>query len=224
MNKEVFTFLSETFLFQGLTSEEISLLLSQDALEYSDYAKGDLIYSPSDFKRKIGLIKSGICCVLHERADGSSVTINRLRAGASFGALSVFTDREDFPTSVVAHKPCEIIFISDKTVFALIESSSVIALNVIHFLADRVSFLNERISTYSGASAAEKLASYLLSESHKLGGCEIPLNKKRASEEIGCGRASLYRALLELSERGLITENEKNIIITNPSGLERISK
>ena len=224
MNKEVFAFLTNTFLFKGLCEEEITRLVEASTLEHRVYAKGELIYSPTDFKRKIGFIMSGVCRVLHERGESAGVIINRLPEGASFGVLPVFSDGKDFPTSVVAYKRCEIIFISADAVFKLIDKSSVVAVNVIRFLANRVGFLNERIATYSGATATEKLASHLLSEVHRLGTLEIPLNKKRASEEIGCGRATLYRALLELSERGLVTESEKNIIINDREGLERISK
>ena len=57
-------------------------------------------------------------------------------------------------------------------------------------------------------------------------GSAIALKKgcKKASEAISSGRASVYRALELLSEAGIISYENKKIILHDPEGLERISK
>ena len=91
-------------------------------------------------------------------------------------------------------------------------------------MANRINFLNERISTYSGGSCEEKLASYIIYLSKQTQCLEFEFNKKRGAEAIGCGRASLYRAIAYLTNSGAIISDDKKIIIKNISILERISK
>ena len=70
----------------------------------------------------------------------------------------------------------------------------------------------------------KKLASYLMLSSKKLNSNEFELNRKKTSELISTGRASLYRALDSLASSGVITYDSKKIYINDPEGLERISK
>ena len=106
----------------------------------------------------------------------------------------------------------------------LIKENYLVSLNIIRFMCQRITFLNEKIATFSGDNVEQKLARLLLSDSINTGLDEFKFNKKRAAETINAGRASLYRALDTLSEKGLILLNNKTIKILDRQGLERISK
>ncbi len=97
-------------------------------------------------------------------------------------------------------------------------------MNVIRFMSERILFLNEKIATFSGDNVEQKLARLLLCEKIYTDSCEFAFNKKKAAETINSGRASLYRALESLAEKGLITFDNKIIKIIDLCGLERISK
>ena len=224
MEKEVFLLLSKTFLFKGLSPSELDTALGSLTAPIESFAKGDLVFSPLDDKKRIGFVLEGECSVLRTRGERDGVIINTLGRGAPFGILSVFKEGGEPLTEVYAARASEIIFIGKEDLISLTETSSAVAMNIIKFLADRVSFLNERITAFSGGSAEQKLASHLLSLMHHGDGFEFPLNKKKTAEALGCGRASLYRALATLEAEGAIKTDDKKIYITDPMGLERISK
>jgi hypothetical protein len=94
---------------------------------------------------------------------------------------------------------------------------------LIEFLTEKIEFLNKKIATFSSDSVEEKLASYLLMKSEKLG-CAFPFNCKVGAEFINAGRASLYRGISSLSDKKLIKLENKKIYILDLPGLERITK
>ena len=98
-----------------------------------------------------------------------------------------------------------------------------VSMNVIKFLAGRVSFLNKKIATLSNTSAEEKLSVFLL-EQYREHGAEFSINCKKVSEALSLGRASLYRALKQLEDEGTIKYDTKKIYINDPKGLERNTK
>lgn len=189
-----------------------------------EYPRGEMIYSPDEYKPEVGFVLSGECEVTQHAHDDGKIILNTLRVGDSFGVLAVFNPEEQFPTQVYARKNSEILFITKEELLGMIEASPRVAMNVIEFLARRVSFLNRRIGTVSRSTVDSKLASFLLGESRRLSSDEMTLNMKRCSETIGAGRTSVYRSLKNLENSGYITAENKIITIINKNKLEELTK
>lgn len=217
------TFFEKTFLFRGIDINHINELLCRCEIEEKNYLKGETIYSPEDFERKIGFVYNGECLV-SRHAGGNFVPLNITKKYESFGIVTIFSDRDEFPTVVTAKNSCTVLFFSAKTLRYLIESSSQISINVITFLTKKISFLNDKVAAFSSGCVEEKLASYILSLKRKNNSLKFDFNKKKSAESLNCGRASLYRAIDALEAEGLISFENKKIIIINPEGLERILK
>lgn len=198
-------FLSQTFLFNGISEKEIVSLVG-DSYEIRDFKRGELIFSCDNFKHKIGFVYSGEC----EIKSRSGVTLNILHTPSSFGVTAVFSKKEKFPTNIYAKKATRILFINAADLCGIMINSNVAVQNLIAFLVERIDFLNERVATYTGDSVEDKLLSYL---SNKSESGEIILNYKRAAEALSVSRPSVYRAVSSLENKGLIIKNDKNIII-----------
>ncbi|MBP3592239.1 MAG: Crp/Fnr family transcriptional regulator [Clostridia bacterium] len=208
-NREL-AFLSGTFLFSDFSEKEISLFSESIHLEWVLCQKGDRIDMTLSGSQRLAFVYSGKCEVLSEK-----LVLNTLKKGDSFGILSIFSD-EPYPTAIVAKKQCRIFFIEKTDLLALIEASPKIAMNVIRFLASRVTFLNQKVSTLGGSSVEEKCIAYLKSQYQKLG-TAIPFPISAVARKIGTGRASLYRALDALAEKGVLKyeENTAKILVPN---------
>ena len=215
--------LSKTFLFSGIGAEEISKLLDGIDFEEASYLRGELIYSSGSPDQKIGFILSGRCEVRHLKGDSASAVLNVLTESDSFGVLSVLSEKE-FPTHIFATKNSTVLFLKKDDLLKIVNNNSQIAINLINFLANRISFLNEKIATFSGTRVENRLASHLISESRRLKSDSFAFNCKKCSEAINAGRASVYRALASLESDALISLVDKKINILDPEGLERISK
>ena len=216
-------FFSKTFLFSGLSIDEIERYFCNREIEFKDYSRKEVIYSPHEYERKLGFVLKGECIVERIKADGSSVPLNIIQSGDSFGAFAVLTSEDEFPTRITARRDSKIAFISQADVMNLIETHSVVAMNVIRFLAGKISFFNKKIATFSSDSVVDKLAMYLLIEYRKFG-AELALNCKKTAESLNIGRASLYRAISVLEQDGIIKSENKKIYILDQNGLERITQ
>lgn len=215
-------FKKELFILQGLSDEEINEATETVKYEVKDFLRGEVIYSPTSYEKRIGFILLGECEVRSHRGDGK-VILNILGVGDSFGILAVFKD-EPFPTEVYARKNTSVLFVDGSDLISMIEHSGKVSLNVIRFLAERVSFLNGRINTVTKIGVDKKLASYLLSKQKKLGENVIEFNFKKCAETIGAGRASVYRALDSLVSKGYIEAENKIIKILDIKSLEDFIK
>ena len=213
-----------SFLFEGVRDEVIDKCLANSVFEIIRYHRKDPIYTPSSFEHKIGIILEGKCRVNRLRCGCSPLPLNTLYPGDSFGVLAMFTGREEFPTEIVAEKDSVIAYISQESFEKMILLSGEISLNVIRFLANRINFLCDKVSSFSSDNVEQKLARYLVSLSQSTGCHELKFNKKAAAESLNTGRTSLYRALQSFAENGIIKINEKTITILDYDSLERITK
>lgn len=213
--------LSKSFLFKGLDTKTLSGIIEANQPKINSYKRNDLIYPNQNPEEAVGFIMQGNCEIRKPRTDSGKTVINILSPGDSFGILSVFSD-DDFPTEVYATVNSTVLFFSKEQIVDFANNYSQISTNIITFLAERVNFLNRKIATFSAKSVESKLASFILDECEKQSSDTIIFNAKKTSEEIGAGRASVYRALSSLQDSGLIVFTNKQIQVTNKNDLERI--
>ena len=135
-----------------------------------------------------------------------------LLPGEGFGILAVLLNGEDFPTYIYAKRSTEVVFI-EKTSFLGLLDNPTISFNMIRFLAERVKFLNGKIATISAGAVESKLSHYLISLYEKYGDTIVGFNKQNAAKALGSGRASLYRALSSLVEKGIISIEKSTLKI-----------
>lgn len=216
--------IDKSFLFQNITNSESLKLISALDVEYKDYAKGEVIYQPDKFEKKIGFVVSGECRVEKIRNDSHGIPLNLLTSGDAFGIVAVFTGCEEFPTAIYANKDTKIAYFSKNSIEILMKKNHFISMNIIYFLANRIMFLNAKISSFSSDNVEQKTAIYLLELSRTTNSKTVKFNKKLAAQAINVGRTSLYRALDQLEADGYIKINENNIIINDLDGLERKTK
>ena len=223
MDLPKYDFLTSLFPFKNLKEKTLDAIFSEIDYKTVSFTKGDTVFSKSSYRKTVAFIVDGICEVERIRSDGDSIPLNSLSKYSSFGILSLFCNGAEYPTEIKAATKATVLFINGQDLIKVIKNYPTVSMNVINFLADRISFLNKKLATFSEKNTVEKLASYLLS---KKSACDNQINiaKTKISQELGIGRASLYRGLSYLENNGLIKTETKKIIIICPDGLERILK
>lgn len=226
MNKKISitAFLQNTFLFKGLDEEQIESLIQNAKFDFETYMPMDIISSPDEHKRRIGFVISGECVIERRNEnEGVAIPLNKITTGDAFGILNVFSSDNNLPTSIRALKECRVIFIDEETLIDFINKSSFVAMNIIKFMGDRISFLNKKISTFSPNNTRQKVANCLYYLSQK-NGDNFKLNCQRTAATLNIGRASLYRSIDSLVEDRIIDYKNGTIKILDKNRLERISK
>lgn len=214
---------AETFLFKGIDFDEIDAKYNViSAIRTSDYSVGELILSSDNPTDALCILQSGNARITSYTSERETV-IKYVLPGEVFGAATLFS-RVTHSTRVYAVSDAKVIFIDKDTICRLIENSSGVALNYINFLSDKISFLNRKVSAYTAANAEIKLAMYLYGNLDPRG-CVVPKTSMSAlSDQLGIGRASLYRAIDSLTDSGVIAYNGKRFEILDCNALLKLVK
>ena len=223
MKQKYLDFLSSLFPFYGLKEQVINAIFSDVKFEVCAFEKGDVAFSEDYNSNRVGFVITGEFIVEKYREANESITLNRLTKCGSFGIISVLSPSSEYPTVIKASTKGEILFINGEDMLHTIKKYPTVAMNVIRFLADRITFLNKKIDTFSGKKTLKKLASYLFNRYSEFGEA-FTVSRTALASEIGVGRASLYRDLDFLESEGIIQTQQKKIIIICPEGLERIKQ
>lgn len=195
------------FLFQGLTDAELAQCRQLAQTQELIYAKGEVVYAPTNARRALAYVQEGRLRVLHGK-----VVMNDLHPGDVFGAAALYGSTEAYPSTVVAATPCRILLIPQETVSRWMAAVPRVGENYVRFLSDRIRFLNRRLSTLTAGPADDKLWRYLLAHRDADGVVTLP-GMTQLAERLDMGRSSLYRSFDALTAAGRIRRLDKHTIL-----------
>ena len=196
--------LSQHWLFDGAAPAALDRLLDQS--ELLQVSRGETIYTPHHFRRCLGVLLSG-----RVRVSKESLVVSTLSAGDLFGAAALFTDCEDYATTLTALSDCSLALMPQAGVAGLLRESPEFAEHYVRYLSGRIQFLSGRLDAVSAGTAERKLGQYLLSNADEEG--KLTLSATQLSARLGVGRATLYRAFEALERDGAIRRQGKSIQI-----------
>lgn len=199
-------------LFSGVDGSLLTELL--DGAEVCPFSRGETIYSPHRFRRCLGVLLRG-----RVRVSKDALVVSTLKEGDLFGAAAMFTDCEDYVTTLTALSDGSLALIPQESVKRLLRESPAFAEGYVRYLSGRIRFLSARLDTVTAGSARQKLAQYLLSADNGQG--EVILSATQLSARLGVGRATLYRAFDALEVEGAIRREGKTIRIVCRETLQR---
>ena len=202
---ELISVLGKAGLFKGVS--EAALSLAADEGTYRKFGKGEDLASGEP---SLCLLISGKARVTAQNECGR-VTLNVIPEGGTFGAARLFGGMSRV-SRVTASSKGEMFTIPQPTVEKMLKLDFVFALGYIRFLSDRVRFLNERIASFTSGTCAKRLARLLIKRSDENGLVKLN-NMSAVSKSLDVSRASLYRALDELTEKGLVEKTGGGILI-----------
>jgi len=209
-----------SFLFRNAKEETVSGALADPMARAVSYEKGETVFDPVHFARAVGLVLAG-----RIRVSGGSAPRYRMRTlgkGDPFGAAAVFSPEEDYATCLTAETRCRVLFLPQALLARLLTEDPAVAENYIVFLSERVRFLNEKIRSLTTPSTGETLRQYLLKNARpgeEGFALRLTAGYSALADTLNMGRASLYRALDEMEEKGLIRREGKKILIPDPEAL-----
>ena len=206
-------------IFNGVNSNVLFSFLNDSRIERKTFNKGDIIFSPVSFSRSIGVITKGNAVIRRSQGACESVILRRIGEGDIFGVSALFSEKTEFVSEIIADNDCMATFFSEDMIRELISLDNNFAVNYISMLSNKIDYLNKLISGYSAQSANAKLAHFLMQNAENNTVC-IDYSMTLLSERIGIGRASLYRAIEELEQAGIISRKGKNICISDTQKLK----
>ena len=199
--------LEGTFLFDGLSKEELDSVLAHQECTRAQAAKGAVIYAPHMFQRSLGVILSGSAQV-----NRNELIVSVLGVGDLFGAAALFNQAQEYVTTLTARTDCTMLLLPQSLVSDLLAQSPRLAENYVRYLSGRIRFLSDKIQELIAGSAEEKLEQYLLS---RVEGKTVRLDCSLTglAKRLNMSRASLYRAFDTLEANGTLYRQGREIFL-----------
>lgn len=220
--EQIIDMLSYSTLFKGKTPTDIESALRTIDYFIKSYKSGELIFGVTQKSEHIGIILAGSIEVQKNLASGNIVTLLNKNKGELFGEGSVFSDSLTYPSDIFAKSPSTILHISKDNILLLISNDSILLVNFLSSLANRVLMLNLKTELLSYQSIQKKIAFsllYLMNEFRSGDIIELPYSKKSWSEYLNTSRPSLSRELKVLVERNILFVCNRKIKIIDNAAL-----
>lgn len=209
---EIYPQITQNPIFCAASPETVNKYLNGDTLAVKHFDAGELVYSPENYTKSVGLILSGKAEVTSV-AGRERAVLKTHREGNMFGVANLYSD-EPPPSIISASESAEILFIDGDAFCAVIENDMNAMRAYLAFLSKKIIYLNKEISTFTAPNTEKKLA-FFLCENQRDGVFEPNFSMSHLAEILGVGRASLYRALDSLEAEGLIKRVDKTILISD---------
>lgn len=202
-------------LFAGISTDELSGLLSCLEVKTKQYEKKDIILLMEDKVDNIGLVIEGAVLIIKENVTGNQSIIDRIGQYELFGEAFVCAGIEKSPVTVIAAERCEIMWMHFRRIISTCpkacEAHSKLVENMMKLLALKILHINQKIEITSKKSIRDKLMTYLLLQADKAKSFDftIPLNRSELADYLYADRSALSRELCKMRDEGLI-EFKKN--------------
>lgn len=183
------------------------------------FSDGETVYENGSALPALGFLLCGGAEIVRQGGN-CEVFLRSMTAGDAFGAAALFAGDAPYVTTVRAKGATRVLFLPQTAAEALLAECPRAALGYIAFLSAKIRYLNQKLSTFTAGSAVGKLSGYLLSQSDADGRVALPGSYARLATALGLGRASLYRALDELCDAGIIERGAKELRILDREALQ----
>lgn len=207
-------------------------MLSQQELEIVRESKTQVLFRRGDSLTKQGAFASyilfvinGLCRQYIEGYDGKSYNLRVIQPGEFVGLSQVFT-KNIYSYSTVALTSCQAFLVEKEVIARLIKSNGEFGLNIIKRYCEVNSNLFAKLSTVLYKQMNGRIAESLLYlDSLKPSHPDIfqLLSRKDIAEFAGVSTESAVKLLKNFEKDGLISLNEKDIVILKSDALAEIS-
>ena len=217
-------FLSNTFLFNSFTEEEMELLEASASLKKVN--KGEQIFSEGLEATAFFIIASGKVKVYKLSPDGKEHTLHIHGQGDLVAEAAIF-DSMVYPASCMALENTTLVRISREGFLNLIRAHPELSLKMMSGYSKRLRQFVAKIEELSLKDIKSRLAGYILENSiieNSVSVCRLDYSKKELASMLGTIPETLSRALAFLKQKNLIIEKDNTIIIPDPEKLRMFSE
>ncbi len=181
------------------------------------FASGEpILYDAAD--RWMALVLRGKAEIYSSDAS-RQVLLRTITKGDLVGAAQFFASHPTPMSRMTATTATEMLIIEESAVHRLLDRSPRFRDNCLSFLADRIAFLNRKITTFTAGSAERRLALYLDNMAGYSDVFTCSTSISAIADTLDISRASLYRALETLEQDGFLIRSGKQFTLLHREAL-----
>jgi CRP/FNR family transcriptional regulator, dissimilatory nitrate respiration regulator len=202
---------------RGLASETLAQMVRSAV--WREYPPGTVIFLEGDAAPALYYVDTGWVKVVKMSPEGREQVLHFFGPGEIFGGMGVFVDRPA-PATAIALEQTGLWLLQRDAVRRMLAANPAMALQVIEFMADRLTELVTLVAELSLHTVTERLARLLLEEAEG----DVVYRRRWATQaemaaRLGAVPDVLNRALRTLVEEELIELGRQQIRILNRHGL-----
>ena len=219
--KNYLPILTQCHLFDGLTEQEIEIVLGCILDHRQQYAKHEFLFHAGDVMSQVGIVLSGSIHIVREDFWGNQTILSDFQPGQAFAEVfAVLPGQCD--VSAQAVQPCEILYLQPSFFTACTAACPFhqrLTKNFIQILAAKNRMLSRKIHHLTQRSTREKLLSYL-SDQQAISDTmtfQIPFNRQQLADYLSVDRSALSAELSRLQKDGILTYHKNVFTLHRPT-------
>lgn len=219
MNAKEKKLISRSWLFKGLSSEDLEIMLGRLGTSEAEYAQWSILQYPGRPMEHFGFVLSGTVQVYRDEPDGTRLLMASNGPGGSFGESLCYLEVQEVPVTITAASDCRVLWLKMDAVRKP-ENDEIgrdIVSRVMAGFAQRALNMNDRIQILSQRTLKKKIMTYLMQLAAEAGSNTFNVNFSREDMAVflGCDRSALCRVLASMKDEGLIDYYLKTFKVKN---------
>ncbi|MFT8348107.1 Crp/Fnr family transcriptional regulator [Clostridium saccharoperbutylacetonicum] len=208
--------------FKNLSFNEIEKLISHISYSLKKYHKGEVIANEEDECSSLGFVLDGVVEIQRIYLSGKQIVLKRLSNGDVFGEALVFSNKSNYPATIIAVNDCKILYISKSDILKLCTIDERVLGNFMATLSNKIFMLNSKIKSIAFKSIKHRVINYILEQAtvQKSESIKLKESKEEIASTMGIPRPSLSRELMNLRDLNYIEFSRNTIKILDIEGLE----
>jgi CRP-like cAMP-binding protein len=222
--------LMKSALFQNIQPDDLKTMLTCLNPKISKFQKNDLIAVAGDKFENMGIMLSGEAVVIKENASGNRMMMACLKEGDLFGEVVVFSAKSRWPATVIAQKPCLVMFISRQKIIGQCENVCVwhrkIIENMLKLISEKTILLNKKVEYLSMKSMRGKISSFLMEQYARAGNTTfmLPMLRNELADFLNVSRPSMSREMGRMRNEGVIDFHRSSVQIKDIEALKQMAE
>ncbi len=211
-------------LFNGLPGDQLRAI--QAIAVRKKVKKKEPIFLEGDACNGFYLVISGTIKIFKLSIVGKEQILHFFGPGEPIGEVPVFSG-QPFPANAEAIVKSELVFFPRDAFVGLISNNPSQSLNMLAILSKRLRQFTVQIENLSLKEVPARLASYLTylaGEQRETGAVTLTISKGQLASLLGTIPETLSRIFSKMSDQNLIEVAGRTIRLTDPMGLEELSK
>jgi len=209
-----YTLLSQSPLFKGLDTREISDIIEGISFRTKRYRSGTMIAQAGETVTSLMIVLEGR--VKGEMVDiaGRVIKIEDIPAPGALASAFLFGSANRFPVNIITITDSVLLMVAKSEFIKLLMMKDNILLNFLNLISNRSQFLSEKIKFLSFKTIKGKLAHYILQKAGPSNDSVVlDMTQAELAGFFGVARESIARTMHDLDSGGCISARGKHIKI-----------
>ena len=222
MELTMFERLLQLPLFQGMTTQEVSDVMSHVRLDFVNYHRGDEIVMQGESCKKLIYIISGEVMAEHKNADHSFTLTEQLPDLKVLEPYNLFGMYQTYSRTYTFTTEGSTLAIDKQVMLNQLLTNTIAKINLMNIVCNKYQQTQQLLSNYPDDSVRHKIVKFVLTHSiSPRGQKNIQIKMTDLANIIHETRLNVSIVLNEMQEQGLITMQRGCFIINDLQTLSR---